>query len=91
MLVELYAIGASLISVAFAGYLIWKINKLPSGEGKMVEIANAIKEGAKAFLNRQYKTVGYVAVVIAVALYFAFDYKTALGFLVGAAASALAG
>lgn len=91
MSVELYAIGASLLSIAFASYLIWKINKLPAGEGKMVEIANAIKEGAKAFLNRQYKTVGYVAIVIAAVLYFAFDYETALGFLVGAGASALAG
>ena len=57
----------------------------------MVEIANAIKEGAKAFLDRQYKTVGYVAVVVAVVLYFGFGLSTAIGFLIGAAASALAG
>jgi len=91
MSVEVYAIGASLLSIAFALYLSWNVNRRPAGEGKMVEIASAIKEGAKAFLNRQYKTVGYVALVVAVGLYFAFGVSTALGFLIGATASALAG
>jgi K(+)-stimulated pyrophosphate-energized sodium pump len=91
MSVEIYAIGAALLSIAFALYLSWGVNNLPAGEGKMVEIAAAIKEGAKAFLNRQYKTVGYVAVVVAVALYFSLGLNTCLGFLLGAAASALAG
>lgn len=91
MTVEVYAIGASLLSIAFALYLSWNVNNLPAGEGKMVEIAAAIREGAKAFLNRQYKTVGYVALVIAVGLYFMLGLNTSLGFLVGAAASALAG
>ena len=82
------------MSIAFAFYLSWEVNKAPAGEGKMVEIANAIKEGARAFLNRQYKTVAYVAVVVAVILYVAFGTSGArmsLGFLVGAIASALAG
>ena len=69
MQIELYAIGAALISIAFALYLSWEVNKKPHGEGKMVEIANAIKEGAKAFLNRQYKAVAYVAIVIAIILF----------------------
>ena len=51
MEVTLYAIAASLVSIAFALYLGWEVNKKPQGEGKMVEIANAIKEGAKAFLS----------------------------------------
>ena len=95
MSIELYAIGAALISIAFAFYLSWEVNKKSQGEGKMVEIANAIKEGAKAFLNRQYRTVAYVAIVVAVILFFAFSGKSgmsmSLGFLLGAIASALAG
>jgi K(+)-stimulated pyrophosphate-energized sodium pump len=88
---EFYPVVASLISIAFAIYLSWKVIKFPEGEGKMVEISEAIKEGAKAFLDRQYKTVAYVAVVVALALYFFLGLNTAVGFLIGAAASALAG
>ena len=56
----LFAILASLASIAFALYLAWKIVKQATGEGKMVEISQAIQEGAKAYLNRQYRTVGMV-------------------------------
>ena len=91
MSVELYAIAAAVISIAFALYLVMTINKMPAGEGKMVEVANAIREGAKAFLARQNKTVAIVAVVIAVLLYLALGLTTAIGFLIGAVASALAG
>jgi K(+)-stimulated pyrophosphate-energized sodium pump len=91
MSIEGYSIAAALASIIFALYLAWKIMKLPEGEGKMIEIAKAIREGAKAYLNRQYSTVAYVAVVITVILYFAFGLNTSLGFLVGAIASALAG
>jgi len=56
----------------------------------MVEISKAIREGAKAYLNRQYKTVACVAIFIAIILCF-ISISTSIGFLVGAAASALAG
>jgi len=91
MSIESYSIAASVASILFALYLAREIMKLPEGEGKMTEIAKAIREGAKAYLNRQYSTVAYVAVVITVILYFAFGLNTSLGFLVGAIASALAG
>src|SRR3989344_4921716 len=68
-----------------------KIKNFPEGEGKMVEIASAIREGAKAYLNRQYKTVAYVAFFVAAIIYFTLGLTTAIGFLIGAAASALAG
>jgi K(+)-stimulated pyrophosphate-energized sodium pump len=91
MPVEAYAVGASLLSIIFALYLRWKVNQSDAGEGKMIEIANAIKEGAKAFLNRQYKTVAYVAVIVAIVLYFSLGINASVGFLIGAIASALAG
>jgi len=91
MSIEYYPIAASLVAVAFAIYLSWKVNSFPEGEGKMVEIASAIKEGARAYLNRQYRAVAYVAIFIAAILYFFLGFKTSAGFLIGAAASALAG
>ena len=91
MSIEMYSIAAALASIAFALYLSWKVNKFPAGEGKMLEIASAIREGANAFLNRQYKSVAYVAAIVFVILYFFLGRNTAIGFLVGALASALAG
>jgi len=89
--VEISSLGAAVVAIGFALYLGWSTNKSPEGEGKMVEIAKAISEGASAYLNRQYKTVAMVAAVVAVILFFALGFNTSLGFLVGAAASALAG
>ena len=59
----------------------------------MSEVAGrmAIQEGAKAYLNRQYTTIAAVAVVVFGVLLAALDVPTAVGFLVGAVASALAG
>ena len=91
MSVEFYAIVASLAAIGYALFLAYRVNQFPSGEGKMVEISNAIREGAKAYLNRQYKAVAFVAGFVAVILYFSLGLSTSLGFLVGAIASALAG
>ncbi len=84
-------IVVSLFSLIFAFFLVKEINKAPSGSGKMVEISQAIKEGAMAFLKRQYITCSLVAVVIFFLLIFLLGTKIAFGFLVGAAASGLAG
>ncbi|MBU1202564.1 sodium-translocating pyrophosphatase [Patescibacteria group bacterium] len=89
--VILLAILASLISIVFGILLIKKILKSPSGDEKMQEIASAIQAGAKAYLNRQYKTIAYLAVVLFIVLGFAIDWGTALAFLVGAVLSAAAG
>ncbi|MBI4708661.1 MAG: sodium-translocating pyrophosphatase [Candidatus Portnoybacteria bacterium] len=91
MSIELFAFLASLASIGYALFLVWRVNKEPAGEGKMIEVAQAIKEGAAAYLNRQYKAIGLVAAIIVVALYFTFNFNTALGFLIGAFASALTG
>ena len=67
------------------------IIKLPAGSEKMQEIAFAIQAGAKAYLNRQYKTIAVIAVIIAAILYYKLGPTTAAGFLVGAVFSAIAG
>jgi K(+)-stimulated pyrophosphate-energized sodium pump len=67
------------------------IMKLPTGNERMVEIASAIQEGAKAYLNRQYTTIGMVGVVLLVLIAIFLDMYTAVGFAIGAVFSGLAG
>jgi len=81
----------SAISLLFAFFLIREINKSKSGEGKMAEVSQAIKQGAVAFLKRQYKTVAIAAIVIFILLFILLGFKSALGFLIGAVASGLSG
>ena len=57
----------------------------------MVEISQAIAEGAKAYLNRQYRAVAVVAVIVSALLWWSLGLRTMTGFLIGALASALAG
>jgi K(+)-stimulated pyrophosphate-energized sodium pump len=78
------------LAVIYGLLLIKWILKLPAGNEKMQNIARAIQEGAKAYLNRQYKTVAAVAVILFILLLF-LDVEAAFGFLIGAIASALAG
>lgn len=87
----LFPILSSLISVAFAIVLMRFIKKYPTGSGKQIEIWNAIKDGSRAYLRRQNYTVGFVAVIIAMALWYIFNASIAVGFLIGAFSSALAG
>ncbi len=63
----------------------------PTGSPKMIEISDAVKEGAQAFLAREYKAVAMVAVVMFVLLFVALGMWTALGFIIGTAGSAFAG
>jgi len=85
------ALGAGILSVIYGIYLILWIMRKPEGNEKMKEIARAIQEGAKAYLNRQYRTVAVVGLVVFLILGAAISWLTAIGFLVGAVLSALAG
>jgi K(+)-stimulated pyrophosphate-energized sodium pump len=92
-----FALIAAVAGIAYGLYLAMWVFKLSPGNAKMQEIAKAIQEGAGAYMNRQYKTVGIVAAVLFVVLWGAgafsdkFGMLTAIGFLVGAGASSLAG
>jgi K(+)-stimulated pyrophosphate-energized sodium pump len=87
-----YALAAAILALLYGVFLIVKILKQPQGEGKMVEIAKAIQDGAKAYLNRQYRTVGIVAVVVMLLMWLAhFSGHTIAGFILGAVLSAVAG
>ena len=87
-----YAAGAAVLALLYGAFLIYKILKSPAGEGKMLEIAAAIQDGAKAYLSRQYRTVGLVGLIVVVLMYLAhFSAHTIEGFILGAVLSALAG
>jgi len=85
------ALGSAGLAIIYGLILIWQILKSDPGSEKMQEIANAIQQGAKAYLNRQYKTVAVIAIVLAIILWLALGPKTAIGFLIGAILSASAG
>ena len=87
----IFAIICSIIAILYAFLLILYVLRQPKGEGKMVEVAKAIQEGASAYLNRQYKTVALIGLLIFALIWLALGFKSALGFLVGALLSALAG
>lgn len=79
------------LAIIYGLFLIQGILKLSAGSEKMMAIAKAIQDGAQAYLNRQYKTIAIIGAVITILLYFILGWKTALGFVVGAVFSALAG
>ena len=83
--------GAVLASLLYGLWLITEILSKPAGSDKMQEIARAIQEGANAYLKRQYMVVALVAIVLAVVIYQFLGQNSALGFLIGAFLSALAG
>jgi K(+)-stimulated pyrophosphate-energized sodium pump len=87
----LFALASSTLAVLYAVYLTRWVLRQPAGNSRMREIAGAIQEGARAYLNRQYRTIALVAAVVFAVLYPALGPATAWGFLAGAAASALAG
>lgn len=86
-----FSLTASIIGLAFGGVLARQVLAHEIGTPKMQEIAWAILRGAQAYLNRQYRTIAYVAIVIFIAIWWQLGFNTSLGFLVGAFLSALAG
>lgn len=90
---------ASIISIGFAVWLMRDVLRRPAGTPAMVEIGNAIRTGANAFMKRQYTTIGILSVIFSIIIFAVYKYtghgdlalKTSLSFLFGAALSAVAG
>jgi len=85
------ALGASLLAIIWGIYLSrWVLKKKVTNK-KAEEIAKYIQQGASAFLARQYKTIAVIAMAVAVIIFFALGWKEAVGFIIGATFSAIAG
>ncbi len=85
---------AGVISLIFSAYFASRVLKEDKGTSEMQEISAAIQEGAMAYLNRQYKTIAVVAIILAALIYALLgddSGKVAIGFIVGATSSAAAG
>ena len=93
MLMNLFILGSALVALVYGGVVIASILRKPEGNDKMKEIAAAIQAGAKAFLNRQYRSVALVAAILFLIIGFvpALGWMTAAAFIAGAALSALTG
>src|SRR3989338_10636946 len=86
-----FSILSALAAIAYALMLRHKSVAAAKGAGPMLEIAEAIKVGSRAYLRRQNLTVALVAAAVGILIWITLDSLTAAGFIVGAAASALAG
>ncbi|MFH1126370.1 MAG: sodium/proton-translocating pyrophosphatase, partial [Candidatus Altiarchaeota archaeon] len=87
----LITLACAIISLIYAAYLAFRILKQDAGTKEMKEISDAIQTGAKAFLNREYRTLVVVVIVIAIAISLGVNKQTALAFMTGAFFSALSG
>ena len=89
----LFAVVSSVVAILYGLFLARSILKKSPGNARMQEIAKAIQEGASAYLNKQYKTIGMIAIVLFFIIGFMekLGWTMAFGFLVGAVFSALAG
>ena len=86
------SIGAGALAIIFGIVSTQWILRQPAGNERMREIAAAIQEGAKAYMDRQYMTIGMVGVVVTLVLGFSpLGWSTAIGFVIGAVFSGLAG
>jgi K(+)-stimulated pyrophosphate-energized sodium pump len=94
-----FTLGCAFLAILYGIFTRSNILALPAGTEKMQEIAAAIEEGAKAYMNRQYTTIGVTAVILAIVLFMAYFFVKGTvyasfmtgGFLLGAVLSAIAG
>ena len=86
-----FVIICGIIALVYGAYASKSVLGASSGTQRMREISGAVQEGAAAYLNRQYTTIGIVGIVAAILLYFLLGWKVAVGYAIGAILSGAAG
>ena len=86
-----FSMVCAVIALVAAFFLIAAVVRSPAGNQRMQEIAGAVQEGAKAYLNRQVITISSIAAIIFILLFIFKDWPTAIGFMIGAFCSLSAG
>ena len=87
----IFALACGLGALVYGGLSVKWILAKPTGNDRMREISGAIQEGASAYLNRQYTTIGIAGIALLLVIGVFIDWTTAAGFGVGAVFTGLAG
>ena len=84
-------VACGVLAIVYAGWAIQSVLAADAGNARMQEIAAAVREGAQAYLKRQYTTIGLVGIVIFAIVWYFLGALVAVGFLIGAVLSGLTG
>jgi len=86
-----FILGCACMALLYGVYASRQVFAAANGNARMMEIAGAIQEGARAYLNRQYGTIALVGIVVTALLTWVLGYYVGIGFVIGALLSGLAG